>query len=175
MKKQLTGSRQVYFAVAFITLLFAAVGCKDDDKDETAAAPKETAEAVVKPEYFLLRPEVEKAYGYSHAVKIGDDIKISGAVSMDDKGNLTAPGSMEQQMKNCYSDLEKILNHYGCTFDDVVVENVFTTSMAAFINVSGYRNSVYKKQFPTGTWLEVKGLALPGQLIEIDMEVHKTK
>lgn len=43
-----------------------------------------------KPEYFLLRPEVEKAYGYSHAVKIGDSIKISGAVSMDDEGNPTA-------------------------------------------------------------------------------------
>ena len=28
-----------------------------------------------KPEYFLLRPETEKAYGYSHAVKIGNDIK----------------------------------------------------------------------------------------------------
>ena len=35
------------------------------------------------------------------------------------------------------------------------------------------RNTVYKKQFPTGTWLEVKGLAVPGQLIEIDMEAHK--
>ncbi|WP_337956455.1 hypothetical protein [Maribacter polysiphoniae] len=29
--------------------------------------------------------EIEKAYGYSHALKIGNDIKISGAVSMDDK------------------------------------------------------------------------------------------
>jgi 2-iminobutanoate/2-iminopropanoate deaminase len=124
------------------------------------------------PEYFLLRPEVEKAFGYSHAVKIGNDIKISGAVSMDDEGNPTAPGNMEQQMKNCYSDLEKILNHYGCSFDDVIVENVFTTNMAEFINVSSYRNSIYKKHFPTGTWLEVKGLALPGFLIEIDMEVH---
>lgn len=135
----------------------------------------EKAKETETPEYFLLRPEVEKAYGYSHAVKIGNDIKISGAVSMDDKGNLTAPGSMDQQMKNCYADLEKILKHYGCTFDDVVVENVFTTNMAEFINVSGFRNSVYKKQFPTGTWLEVKGLALPGQLIEIDMEAHITK
>ena len=26
------------------------------------------------PEYFLLRPEIEKVYGYSHAVKIGNDI-----------------------------------------------------------------------------------------------------
>jgi enamine deaminase RidA (YjgF/YER057c/UK114 family) len=78
-------------------------------------------------------------------------------------------------MKNCYSDLGKILKHYGYTFDDVVVENVFTTDMAEFIRISGYRNSIYTKQFPTGTWLEVKGLALPGQLIEIDMEAHKSK
>jgi hypothetical protein len=27
------------------------------------------------PEYFHLRPEVEKAYGYTHAVKIGSHIK----------------------------------------------------------------------------------------------------
>ena len=108
-------------------------------------------------------------------MKIGDDLKISGAVSMDDSGKLTAAGNMDQQMKNCYSDLEKILKHYGYSFDDVVVENVFTTNMAEFIQVSTYRNSIYKKQFPTGTWLEVKGLALPGQLIEIDMEAHKTR
>ena len=38
------------------------------------------------PEYFHLRPEVEKAFGYTHAVRIGEDIKISGAVSMDDQG-----------------------------------------------------------------------------------------
>lgn len=156
-----------------IVALVLTISCHQKAAEEGAssaiAAASETSE------YFNLRPEVEKAYGYSHAVKIGNDIKISGAVSMDDKGNLTAPGSMDQQMKNCYSDLEKILKHYGCTFDDVVVENVFTTNMAEFINVSGYRNSVYKKQFPTGTWLEVKGLALPGQLIEIDMEAHITK
>jgi enamine deaminase RidA (YjgF/YER057c/UK114 family) len=126
-------------------------------------------------EYFNLRPKVEKEYGYTHAVKIGDDLKISGAVSMDDAGVLIGAGNMELQMKNCYSDLEKILKHYGYNFDDVVVENVFTTNMAEFIKVSAFRNSVYKKQFPTGTWLEVKGLALPGQLIEIDMEAHKTK
>jgi len=128
-----------------------------------------------KHETFALRPAVEKEYGYIHAMRIGEDLKISGAVSMDDKGSLTAPGNIEQQMKNCYADLEKILKHYGYTFDDVTVENVFTTNMSDFIKVSGYRNSIYKNGFPTGTWLEVKGLALPGQLIEIDMEAHKAK
>ena len=98
-----------------------------------------------------MRPEVEKAYGYSHAVKIGNDIKISGAVSMDDKGNPTAVGDLAQQMKNCYADLDKILKHYNCTFDDVVVENIFTTNMPKFLEVAAYRNEIYKKQFPTGS------------------------
>ncbi|RPA68635.1 RidA family protein [Cyclobacteriaceae bacterium YHN15] len=126
-----------------------------------------------KPEYFSLRPEVEKAYGYSHAVKIGNSIKVSGAVSMDDEGGPTAVGDFLQQMKNCYSDLGKVLAHYGCTFDDVVVENVFTTDMPAFLEHAEYRNSIYTQHFPTGTWLEVKGLALPEFLIEIELEVHK--
>jgi enamine deaminase RidA (YjgF/YER057c/UK114 family) len=131
------------------------------------------ADASDAPEYFLLRPEVEKAYGYSHAVRIGRDIKISGAVSMDDQGSPTAVGDIEQQMKNAYADLEKVLTHYGCTFDDVIVENVYTTNMAEFLRVSAaYRADIYRKQFPTGTWVEVKGLALPEFMIEIELEAR---
>ncbi|MDT0686013.1 RidA family protein [Autumnicola psychrophila] len=127
-----------------------------------------------KPEYFLLRPEVEKSYGYSHAVKIGNSIKISGAVSMDIEGNPTAVGDFEQQMKNCYSDLEKVLKHYNSSFDDVIVENIFTTNMPNFLEFAGYRTKIYKTHFPTGSWLGVKELALPEFLIEIELEVHKT-
>lgn len=125
------------------------------------------------PDYFLLRPEVEKAYGYSHAVKIGNSIKVSGAVSMDDEGNPTAAGDLAQQMKNCYADLAKVLAHYGCTFDDVVVENIFTTDMPLFLEHAGYRNEIYSNHFSTGSWLGVKELALPELMIEIELEVHK--
>ncbi len=44
-----------------------------------------------------------------------------------------------------------------------------------FAKESAYRNTIYKKQFPTGSWLEVKGLALPEFLVEIELEVHKAK
>ena len=124
------------------------------------------------PKYFLLRPEIEKAFGYSHAVKICNEIKISGAVSMDENATPTAVGDIEQQMKNCYADLKKILDHYDASFDDVVVENIFTTDMAKFLEVSAYRNEIYKNNFPTGSWLGVKELAFPEFLIEIELEVH---
>ncbi|MEM6697360.1 MAG: RidA family protein [Bacteroidota bacterium] len=135
----------------------------------------EEAKATEEPEYFLLRPEVEKAFGYAHAVKIGNHIKISGAVSMDAAGNPTAVGDFEQQMKNCYADLAKILEHYDCTFDDVVKEDIFTTDMSQFLQFAGYRNEIYTNHFPTGSWLGVKELALPEFMIEIEMEVYKSK
>jgi enamine deaminase RidA (YjgF/YER057c/UK114 family) len=152
-------------SAAVLALLFLLIGCT------TSGEPASAGDL----EWFNLRPEVEKAYGYSHAVRIGDDIKIAGAVSMDDAGNPSAPGDLLQQMKNCYADLAKVLKHYGCTFEDVVVENVFTTDMATFIKNAGYRSEIYTKRFPTGSWLEVKGLALPGLLIEIELEVHKAR
>ena len=171
MKKSISKVGIITLLSAITLLSTTMSGCNEVQKEVKI----ETKIQLENHEYFNLRPQVEKNYGYSHAVQIGDDLKISGAVSMDDAGNLVAPGNMEQQMKNCYSDLEKILKHYGYTYDDVIVENVYTTNMADFIKCSGYRNSIYTKQFPTGTWLEVKGLALVGQLIEIDMEAHKSK
>jgi 2-iminobutanoate/2-iminopropanoate deaminase len=149
--------------VAAVVLL---AGC------QTITQSKPTAAAET-PEYFQLRPAVEKSYGYSHAVRIGNELKISGAVSMDSAGNLTAKGDMKQQMINCYGDLDKVLKHYGYTWDDVVVENILTTNMADFEKHSAYRNTIYKKQFPTGSWFGVKELALPGQLIEIELEAYK--
>lgn len=170
MKKQFNFSIQLSFFVIIIIAGLLSVSC-NQTSTQTPVVAKDTA--TEKPDYYIFRPDVEKEYGYTHAVKIGDHIKISGAVSMDEKGKLVAPGNMEQQMKNCYSDLEKILSHYGCTFDDVYAENIYTTDMAGLEKVLGVRTLIYKKQFPTGTWLEVKGLALPGQLIEIDMEAYK--
>lgn len=169
MKKLINKILKSITLFLFIVIVIST-GCQQmQDKPDTQDVKTET------PEYFSLRPETEKAYGYTHAIKIGDDIKISGAVSMDDAGNPTAIGDLAQQMKNCYSDLDKVLKHYGCTFDDVVVENIFTTNMPEFLKQSSYRNTIYTKQFPTGSWLGVKELALPEFMIEIELEAHKTK
>lgn len=123
-------------------------------------------------EVFKLRPQVEDQYGYVHAIRVGNRLLISGAVSMDDQGRPTAVGDLRQQMQNCYADLGKVLAHYGCTFEDVVVENIYTTNMRSCLEVSDFRSSVYGSRFPTGTWLEVKGLALPEFMIEIELEAH---
>ncbi|WP_317039370.1 RidA family protein [Salegentibacter salarius] len=91
---------------------------------------------------------------------------------MDNEGNPIAVGDFEQKMKNCYSDLDKVLKHYKSSFDEVVVENIFTTNIPKFLEFAGYRTKIYKTHFPTRSWLGVKELALPEFLIEIELEAH---
>ena len=77
------------------------ISCNNAGSSKTTDGMEEKASLSDAPEYFNLRPKLEKEYGYTHAVRIGDDLKISGAVSMNDSGIIVAPGNMEQQMKNC--------------------------------------------------------------------------
>ena len=51
-------------AIALLSVAFLS-GCSD-------TTPANQAVEAEVPEYFLLRPETERAFGYSHAVKIGD-------------------------------------------------------------------------------------------------------
>ncbi len=171
-------TNQLFLIPAAVIALSLGLTGYNTSAEKTAAVDTTTAETIATtevPEYFSLRPELEKANGYTHAVRIGNELKVSGAVSMDDEGNLTAPGDLRQQMVNCYADIDTILKHYGCTWDDVVVKNILTTDMPEFEKQADYRNDLYKKQFPTGSWFGVKELALTGQLIEIELEAYKTR
>lgn len=166
MNKIANITSKITLALILFSLTFTIQSCNTTSK----GSPQKTT---AKPEYYSLRPEIEKAFGYTHAVKVGDIIKVSGAVSMDDQGTPTAIGDMGEQMKNCYASLEKILAHYDCTFDDVILENVYTTDMPLFLENAAYRSEIYKNHFPTGSWIGVNELAIPVFMIEIELEVYK--
>lgn len=172
-------SHRIHFSRSATTLLLATlaillVSCEAPSAQvDTAVTPEASAPTTDAPEYFSLRPELEKAFGYTHAVRVGNHIRVSGAVSMDDNGTPTGMGDVGAQLRNCYTDLQRILAHYDCTFADVIVENIYTTDMDAFLQQAAYRADIYGEQYPTGTWLEVSGLAAPEFLIEIEIEAYK--
>ena len=96
------------------------------------------------PEYFTLKPIVEQRFGFTQAIKVGDIIKVTGVTSIDDQGNPTGIDDFEQQLKNCYVDIDIILKHYGVTYDDVIVENIYTTNMTQLQKYSSIRKEKYK-------------------------------
>lgn len=166
--KNINLSREIFKVTIILLLIVTAFGCKQESQDinKTTGKVLEAEE----PEYYHLRAELEKMYGYTQAVRIGNIVKIGGVVSIDDKGNHTGKDDFLQQMKNCYINIEKVLNNYGCTFNDVVVENLYTTSMSELHMHASYRHEIYKNHFPTGSWIGVKELGLPEMKIEIEIE-----
>lgn len=158
------------FKLLSISLIILGLSsCTYSDQENLAKVQDSTIQSE-KPTYFYLRPNIEKMYGYTQAVKVGNIVKIGGVISIDENGKPLSEGDYLGQMKNCYASLSKILAHYGCTFDDVYLENIYTTSMAELQKNAQYRGEIYKNQFPTGSWIGIKELGLPQSMIEIEME-----
>ncbi|ASZ12476.1 RidA family protein [Chitinophaga pendula] len=158
-----------FLVIAMIALIPFTISSCEQQPSKTEGASTKGAKSE-KPEYFLLRAELEKKYGYTQAVKVGNIVKVGGVISIDDNGSPMAKNDYQQQMKNCYASLEKVLKHYGAGFDDVILENIYTTSMAELQKNASYRQQIYTRHFPTGSWIGVKELGMPETMIEIEIE-----
>jgi 2-iminobutanoate/2-iminopropanoate deaminase len=111
----------------------------------------------------------ETDYGYSQAVRVRDTIYISGQVSHDDKGKIVGRGDMEAQMRAAYSNIEKVLLHYGAKMENVVEETLFVTDMdEAFAAAATCRRDVFSgKPVVASTIVQIQRLAFPDLMIEI--------
>ena len=118
-----------------------------------------TAGTIPKEKFSLNKP-VEDEIGYTHAIKTGSILYISGTV---------ATGDMPTQIKEIMENIKRTLAKYNATFQNVVKENVYATDLDEFIKYKSIRSEYYSNDFPTATWLEVKRLYLPQYKVEIEV------
>ena len=118
---------------------------------------------------FHLRPEGEKAFGYAQAVRRGDTLYVAGTLSVDDGFAPLHAGDMAAQIGAVYAAIGQTLAAHGGTFADVVRESVYVTDMDAFIAANGARLAAYGGWFPAATAVEVKRLAFPECMVEIEV------
>jgi 2-iminobutanoate/2-iminopropanoate deaminase len=111
----------------------------------------------------------EKEYGYSQAVKVDNTIYVSGQVSHDDKGNIMGQGNMEVQMRQAYTNIQKVLVQYGATMYNIVDEVLFVTDMdAAFAARVKCKQEVFSgNPVLTSTIVQIQRLAFPELMVEI--------
>lgn len=109
----------------------------------------------------------EDEYGYAQAVKQGSTIWISGQFGHDEQGKLA--NGMADQMVQTYQNIKKLLAAYGLTMDNVVEEVLYVTKIkSAFELRKEYGRQFYiNPKAIASTMVEVSGLALPDQLVEI--------
>ncbi len=117
-----------------------------------------------------VNPEREARFGLSAMVRAGNTLYVSGLLSVDEDFNLIGAGDMAAQISRIYDRLEAALAVAGADLTHVVSETSFTTDVSALAAASAVRDERYRAAgaaAPVATAVEVKGLYLPGAMLEL--------
>ena len=112
----------------------------------------------------------EPVFGYSRAVKVGDQIFVSGTVAWGDDGKVAGEGDMYAQAKQAIRNIEKALAQAGASLEDVVRTRTFVTDVSRFEEVAKAHGEAFGEIRPAATVVEVKALVDAVMLVEIEAD-----
>lgn len=109
---------------------------------------------------------------YSHAVRAGDFLFVTGQLAEDPDSGDVIKGSIEAQTERVMANLQLVLDHAGSSFQNVVMSRIFVTDFRYYDTV----NRIYASYFTAGrypgrTTVGVTALAGFGD-VEIDLIVY---
>jgi enamine deaminase RidA (YjgF/YER057c/UK114 family) len=96
-------------------------------------------------------------------------IFVSGPLAWDKDGNCVGKGDMRAQFRQVCENLAEALASAGASWQDVVQTNTYVTDMDAFFKCVDIRHEYFGPGFPTSTTVEVRRLAHPDMLVEIEV------
>ncbi len=105
---------------------------------------------------------------YSHAVKSGGLIYLSGAVSQDPSGGVTPKGDVKGQTTRVIERMRALLAAAGSSLEQVVAVTVYLKSASDFAAMNEAYSGFWTKDPPTRTTV-VADFVMPDALVEISM------
>jgi len=109
--------------------------------------------------------------GFTHAVKVGFTIYVSGEVALDSAGQLVGPGDLAAQARQAFANLAFVLRIAGATPADVVKLTVYVVNYKpadlSIIRAAGVEFFPVRNP-PAGLVLGVQSLPKEGLLVAVD-------
>ena len=112
----------------------------------------------------------EQVAGYSRAVKIGNQILVSGTTATDRAGKIIGLGSPYTQTKQIIKNIESTLIEAGGCLEDVVRTRIYVTNIDRRRNVCRAYHEYFNDIRPATTMVEVNRLTTPEILVEIEAD-----
>jgi enamine deaminase RidA (YjgF/YER057c/UK114 family) len=113
----------------------------------------------------------ERTYGYSRAVRSGDEVHIAGTTGYD-YAKMTMPGDVAEQTRNIYATIAAVLKEAGGELADVVRLRTFVTDAAYFDAVLKVQGEVFGEIRPAATMMVVTALLKPEMKVEIEADAR---
>jgi 2-iminobutanoate/2-iminopropanoate deaminase len=109
-----------------------------------------------------------KAVGpYSHAVKSGGLVFLSGQVPVDPDSGSLVEGSVGEQTARCLDNLAVVAAAAGASLADAVRCGIYVTDMSSFKEVNEAYGAYFEGEPPARSTIGVAALPL-GAAVEID-------
>ncbi len=115
-------------------------------------------------------PDPFEPFYISQGFRIGNVIHLSGQASIDMQGNIVGAGDFDSQAEQTFRSIESVLDAGGSSLSKVFKVTIYLTDMSNFPKIVELRQRWFSKPYPADTIVEVKSLALPELLIEIDVQ-----
>jgi reactive intermediate/imine deaminase len=121
------------------------------------------------PKAITLENDPLAAYCFSPAWQVGGLLFLSGQASIGTDGSIVGAGDFDAQLAQTFANIERVLAA-GCSdLSKVVKVTIYLTDMANFPKIVEARQRWFTPPYPADTTVEVKGLALPELMVEIDV------